>query len=158
MVCDVYGVFDLVFYCCDLLLVCMFIILFKCFGEGINVEGLMLDYVVEVEVVFGVLMLVLCCVFDYFDGFDECYFLYCEDLDLCCCVCDVGYCVMLVGDVCVLYGKGGFSWYWLVFVSWYKYCGMWCWFCMFDFDVCKWYLVVVVWLGIWVYFVLKVLG
>ena len=39
-------------------------------------------------------------------GFDEAYFLHCEDLDLCRRVRDAGWRVLLAGDIRVLHGKG----------------------------------------------------
>jgi GT2 family glycosyltransferase len=103
-------------------------------------------------------MLVSRRVFDYLDGFDERYFLHCEDLDLCRRVRDAGYRVMLAGDVRVLHGKGGSSRHRPVFVSWHKHRGMWRWFRSFDPDARKLHLAAIVWLGIWAHFVLKLPG
>ena len=75
------------------------------------------DEVVEVEAVSGALMLMRRWIFERMGGFDEGYFLHCEDLDLCRRVRDNGYQVLLAGDVRVLHGKGGSSRHRPVFVS-----------------------------------------
>lgn len=158
VVCDAHGAPDPASYRRDPLLARTLNTLFKRPGEGINVEGPMPDHPVEAEAVSGALMLVSRRVFDYLDGFDERYFLHCEDLDLCRRVRDAGYRVMLAGDVRVLHGKGGSSRHRPVFVSWHKHRGMWRWFRTFDPDARKLHLAAIVWLGIWAHFTLKVPG
>ena len=127
-------------------------------GEGVNVESAMPDHAVEAEAVSGALMLVSRRVFDLLDGFDEGYFLHCEDLDLCRRVRDAGYRVVLAGDVRVLHGKGGSSRHRPVFVSRHKHRGMWRWFRKFDPAARNPLLAAAVWLGIWGHFLLLVPG
>ncbi len=50
--------------------------------EGVNVRGPLPDAPTEVEAVSGALMLVRAACFQAIGGFDEGYFLHCEDLDL----------------------------------------------------------------------------
>src|SRR5574337_1843898 len=100
--------------------------------EGINVPGPVPDAVVETENVSGALLLLPRSVFDRLQGFDEGYFLHCEDLDLCRRARDAGYKVLLAGNVRVHHGKGGSSRHRPVFVSWHKHRGMWRWFRKFD--------------------------
>ncbi|TCI11463.1 glycosyltransferase family 2 protein [Dyella soli] len=127
-------------------------------GEGVNIEGPMPGSLVEAEAVSGALMLVPRRVFEYLAGFDEDYFLHCEDLDLCRRVRDAGYRVMLAGDVRVLHGKGSSSRHRPVFVSRHKHRGMWRWFRKFDPDARKPWLSALVWLGIWSHFLLQIPG
>lgn len=100
--------------------------------EGVNVSGPIPDAVIEAESVSGALMLLPRSVFDRLQGFDEKYFLHCEDLDLCRRARDAGYEVLLAGNVRVHHGKGGSSRHRPVFVSWHKHRGMWRWFRKFD--------------------------
>ncbi|MGH8190402.1 MAG: glycosyltransferase family 2 protein, partial [Rhodanobacteraceae bacterium] len=100
--------------------------------EGVDVPGPIPENVIEVENVSGALMLLPRAAFDRLRGFDEGYFLHCEDLDLCRRARDAGYKVLLAGDVRVCHGKGGSSAHRPVFVSWHKHRGMWRWFRKFD--------------------------
>jgi GT2 family glycosyltransferase len=100
--------------------------------EGVEVPGPIPQGPVEVENVSGALMLLPRSVFDRLRGFDEGYFLHCEDLDLCRRARDAGYTVWLAGGVRVLHGKGGSSAHRPVFVSYHKHRGMWRWFRKFD--------------------------
>ena len=127
-------------------------------GEGVNIDGAIPDRVVDVDAVSGALMLLPRRVFDQVGGFDEDYFLHCEDLDLCRRVRDAGWRVLLAGDVRVLHGKGGSSRHRPVFVSFHKHRGMWRWFRKFDPDARNPLLASIVWLGIWAHFLLKVPG
>ncbi len=120
--------------------------------DAINVDGPMPDRVVEVEAVSGALMLLPRAVFERLRGFDEGYFLHCEDLDLCRRVRDAGYRVLLAGDVRVLHGRGGSSAHRPVFVSRHKHRGMWRWFRKFDPAARQPLLAAAVWLGIWLHF------
>jgi GT2 family glycosyltransferase len=90
------------------------------------------DAVVEAENVSGALMLLPRTVFGQLRGFDEGYFLHCEDLDLCRRARDAGYKVLLAGNVRVRHAKGGSSAHRPVFVSYHKHRGMWRWFGKFD--------------------------
>ena len=127
-------------------------------GEGVAVGGDIPDYVVEAEAVSGAVMLLPRVVFRQLGGFDEGYFLHCEDLDLCRRVRDAGYQVLLAGDVRVLHGKGSSSRHRPVFVSRYKHRGMWRWFRKFDPAARNPLLAAIVWLGIWGHFLLLAPG
>lgn len=100
--------------------------------EGVNVPGPMPDTPIDAENVSGAIMLLPRNVFDRLGGFDEGYFLHCEDLDLCRRVRDAGYKVLLAGNVRVRHAKGGSSAQRPVFVSYHKHRGMWRWFRRFD--------------------------
>ena len=100
--------------------------------EGVNVPGPIPESVVEVENVSGAILLLPRTVFDRVGGFDEGYFLHCEDLDLCRRVRDAGYEILLAGNVRVRHAKGGSSAHRPVFVSYHKHRGMWRWFRKFD--------------------------
>ena len=110
----------------------------------------------QVDAVSGALMLVSQRVFVQIGGFDEGYFLHCEDLDLCRRVRDAGYEVVCATDVRVLHAKGGSSRSRPVFVAWHKHRGMWRWFTKFDPAARNPLLKAFVWCGIWAAFVLKV--
>lgn len=99
---------------------------------GVDVAGPIPAATFEVENVSGALLLVRRAAFDQLQGFDEGYFLHCEDLDLCRRARDAGYGVWLAGDVRVAHGKGGSSRHRPVFVSYHKHRGMWRWFRKFD--------------------------
>jgi GT2 family glycosyltransferase len=96
------------------------------------VAGPIPESVVETDNVSGAIMLLPRVVFDRLGGFDEGYFLHCEDLDLCHRVRDAGYKVLLAGNVRVRHAKGGSSAHRPVFVSYHKHRGMWRWFRKFD--------------------------
>jgi GT2 family glycosyltransferase len=100
--------------------------------EGVDVPGPIPDGVVETENVSGALMLLPRAAFERLGGFDEGYFLHCEDLDLCRRARDAGYKVLLAGNVRVRHAKGGSSAHRPVFVSYHKHRGMWRWFGKFD--------------------------
>jgi len=158
VVCDAQGVPDPASYRRDPLLHRALNTLLKRGGEGVEIGGPMPTAAVEAEAVSGALILMPRRLFDFLGGFDERYFLHCEDLDLCRRVRDAGYRVVLAGDVRVLHGKGGSSRHRPVFVSWYKHRGMWRWFRTFDPAARKPPLAALVWLGIWAHFALKVPG
>lgn len=125
-------------------------------GEGVHIAGAMPDQPVQAEAVSGALMVMPRAVFENLHGFDETYFLHCEDLDLCRRARDAGYQVWLAGDVRVLHGKGGSSRHRPVFVSWHKHRGMWRWFRKFDPAARNALVRVVVWSGIWAHFIVNV--
>ena len=102
-----------------------------------------------VDAVSGALMALPRAVFEQVRGFDEGYFLHCEDLDLCRRVRDAGYRVICANDVRVVHGKGGSSRHRPVFVAWHKRRGMWRWFTKFDPAARNPLLRVLVWCGIW---------
>lgn len=76
------------------------------------------------DAVSGALMLVPRPVFDAVDGFDEGYFLHCEDLDLCRRVRAAGWRVAVAADVEVTHVGGTSSRRRPLFVSWHKHRGM----------------------------------
>ncbi len=158
VVCDESGVPDPASYRRDPLLRRSLNTMFGRAGEGVNIEGPIPHELVEAEAVSGALMLLPRRVFNYLAGFDEDYFLHCEDLDLCRRVRDAGYKVMLAGDVRVLHGKGSSSRHRPVFVSRHKHRGMWRWFRKFDPDARKPVVAALVWLGIWTHFLLQIPG
>ena len=121
---------------------------------GVHVAGPMPATCVPVEAVSGALMLLPKAVFEAVGGFDEGYFLHCEDLDLCRRVRDAGHAVLLAGGVRVLHAKGGSSRRRPLFVSWHKHRGMWRWFRRFDPAARHPLLVPLVWVGLWAHFAL----
>ncbi|BFI95325.1 MAG: glycosyltransferase family 2 protein [Rhodanobacter sp.] len=127
-------------------------------GERVEVGGAMPDGLVEAEAVSGALMLLPRRLFERLGGFDEGYFLHCEDLDLCRRVRDAGWRVLLAGDVRVQHGKGGSSRHRPVFVSRHKHRGMWRWFRKFDPFARNPLVAATVWLGIWAHFMVQVPG
>ncbi|MBD8872387.1 glycosyltransferase family 2 protein [Rhodanobacter sp. DHB23] len=127
-------------------------------GERVEVEGVMPDGLVEAEAVSGALMLMTRSLFERLGGFDEGYFLHCEDLDLCRRVRDAGWRVLLAGDVRVPHAKGGSSRHRPVFVSRHKHRGMWRWFRKFDPAARNPLVAATVWLGIWAHFLVQVPG
>ncbi len=127
-------------------------------GEKVNVEQEIPAEVIEVEAVSGAVMLMTRAMFQRLGGFDEEYFLHCEDLDLCRRVRDIGYQVLLAGDIRVLHGKGSSSRHRPVFVSRYKHRGMWRWFRKHDPAARNPLVAAAVWLGIWAHFLLQIPG
>lgn len=101
------------------------------------------------EAVSGALMLLPRPAFDAVHGFDESYFLHCEDLDLCRRLRDAGYAVHYAGSVDVVHAKGGSSRHRPIFVAWHKHRGMWRWFRRFDPAAGNAALRALVWIGLW---------
>jgi GT2 family glycosyltransferase len=108
----------------------------------------------DVDAVSGALMLLPRAVFNRVGGFDEGYFLHCEDLDLCRRVRDAGLRVVCANDVCVVHVKGTSSRSRPVFVARHKHRGMWRWFTKFDPSARNPLLRALVWLGLWTHFAL----
>ncbi len=127
-------------------------------GEGVNIREEIPEEVIAVEAVSGALMLMPRTVFNRVGGFDEDYFLHCEDLDLCRRVRDMGYQVLLAGDVRVTHLKGTSSNHRPVFVSRSKHRGMWRWFRKHDPAGRNPLVAGVVWVGIWTHYLLKIPG
>ncbi|HEX5354271.1 MAG TPA: glycosyltransferase family 2 protein [Rhodanobacteraceae bacterium] len=100
--------------------------------EGVDVPGPIPHETIQVENASGALLLLPRAAFERLHGFDESYFLHCEDLDLCRRARDADYKVLLAGDVRVRHAKGGSSAHRPVFVSYHKHRGMWRWFTKFD--------------------------
>ncbi|HVJ63465.1 MAG TPA: glycosyltransferase family 2 protein [Tahibacter sp.] len=113
---------------------------------------------VVVEAVSGALMYLPRALFDALGGFDEGYFLHCEDLDLCRRVRDAGRDVVYAGTIRVVHGKGGSSRHRPVFVAWHKHRGMWRWFVKFDRAGGNRLIKACVWLGLWARFALLLPG
>lgn len=109
-----------------------------------------------VDAVSGALMLLPRAVFESIGGFDEGYFLHCEDLDLCRRVRDAGFRVVCANEVRVVHGKGGSSRHRPVFVAWHKHRGMWRWFEKFDPAARNPVLRALVRMGIWTVFAANV--
>ena len=158
VVCDAQGVPDPASHRRDPLLSRALASLSGSAGERVEVGGPMPDGLVEAEAVSGALMLLPRHLFERLGGFDEGYFLHCEDLDLCRRVRDAGWRVLLAGDVHVEHGKGGSSRHRPVFVSRHKHRGMWRWFRKFDPSARNPLVAAAVWLGIWAHFMLKIPG
>lgn len=127
-------------------------------GEKVNIEQEIPAEVIEAEAISGAVMLMTREMFQRLGGFDEGYFLHCEDLDMCRRVRDIGYQVLLAGDIRVLHGKGGSSRHRPVFVSRHKHRGMWRWFRQHDPAARNWLVSGLVWVGIWVHFLLQIPG
>lgn len=121
---------------------------------GVNVPGPMPVGVEMEEAISGALMLMPRPLLLALGGFDEGYFLHCEDLDLSRRVRDAGRHVLLAGDVRVLHAKGSSSAHRPVFVSRHKHRGMWRWFRKFDPAAHNPWLSALVWCGIWAHFLL----
>ncbi len=85
-----------------------------------------------VDIVSGAAMLVPRAVFERLRGFDEGYFLHCEDIDLCRRVRDAGLRVVCANSVRIVHAKGTSSRARPFFVAYHKHCGMWRWFRKFD--------------------------
>lgn len=108
----------------------------------------------DVDAVSGALMLLPRAVFSRIGGFDEGYFLHCEDLDLCRRVRDAGARVVCANSLNVVHVKGtsGRSRPFLVALS--KHRGMWRWFRKFDPAASNPLTRALVWCGLWAHFVL----
>jgi N-acetylglucosaminyl-diphospho-decaprenol L-rhamnosyltransferase len=158
VVCDAQGAPDPASYRRDPILARALSTLFKRNDEGVNIDGPIPDHVVEAEAISGAVMLMPRRVFEWLNGFDEKYFLHCEDLDICRRARDGGWRVLLAGDVRVMHGKGGSSRHRPVFVSYHKHQGMWRWFRKFDPSAQKPHVAFVVWLGLWVHFLIQIPG
>ncbi|MGN6479805.1 glycosyltransferase family 2 protein [Luteibacter sp.] len=125
---------------------------------GIDIGGPLPTGAEPVEVVSGAILLMPRGAFETLGGFDESFFLHCEDMDLCRRARDMGYQVLLAGDVRVLHRKGGSSRHRPVFVSRHKHRSMFLWFRRHDPAAKNPLVRAVVWLGIWAHFLLKIPG
>jgi len=108
----------------------------------------------EVEAISGACMLVRSEAFEELDGWDEGYFLHCEDLDLCMRTRRAGFKVMFVPGAVVSHAQGVSSRRRPVFVLWHKHRGMWRYFSKFQRAASPLWLVALVWFGIWCRFLL----
>ncbi len=109
-----------------------------------------------VDAVSGALMCLPRAAFARMRGFDEGYFLHCEDLDLCRRVRDAGLRVVCATGLRVRHAKGGSSRRRPLFVAWHKHRGMWRWFVKFDPAARNPLLRALVWCGMWLHFALLI--
>ncbi len=79
---------------------------------------------VEVEAISGSFMFVRRTAVETIGGFDEGYFLHCEDLDLCKRVGMAGWKIMFIPDVRIVHYQGACSQAMPLKISWHKHCGM----------------------------------
>jgi len=120
---------------------------------GINMPVASVLQVSEpVDAVSGACLFLPRPVFDAVGGFDEGYFLHCEDLDLCRRVRDAGFEVVYVPVVSVRHEQGSSSRRRPLFVSRHKHRGMWRYFRRFDPASRNPLLSALVWCGIWTHF------
>lgn len=98
---------------------------------GVNMAEDAMD-VQPVDIVSGAAMLLPRAAFEAVDGFDEGYFLHCEDIDLCRRVRDAGLRVVCANAVRIVHAKGTSSRTRPFFVAYQKHRGMWRWFRKFD--------------------------
>ncbi len=82
------------------------------------------DAPTEVEAISGALMLVRKEALIEIGGWDEGYFLHCEDLDLCMQFRKAGFKILFVPNASVIHAKGICSNSKKLFVSWHKHRGM----------------------------------
>lgn len=127
-------------------------------AEGVDVELGTLARGADqaAEAVSGALMFLPRATFAAVGGFDEGYFLHCEDLDLCRRLRDAGYAVRYAGSISVVHGKGGSSRHRPVFVAWHKHRGMWRWFRRFDPAARNPLLAMLAFVGLWARFALLI--
>jgi N-acetylglucosaminyl-diphospho-decaprenol L-rhamnosyltransferase len=121
--------------------------------DGANIAAHSESATEIVDAVSGALMMIPKSLFQRIDGFDEDYFLHCEDLDLCRRVRDAGSKVVCANDVRVVHAKGTSSRSRPVFVARHKHRGMWRWFTKFDPAARNPLLRGLVWCGLWAHFV-----
>lgn len=112
----------------------------------------------EVEAISGACMLVKRDVYTQVGGWDEGYFLHCEDLDLCMRFGLQEAKVLFVPDAVVQHLQGVSSHGRNVFVSWHKHRGMWRYFDKFQRATSPAWLIALVWCGIWSRFLLLLPG
>ena len=86
----------------------------------------------QVDAVSGALMLMPRILFERVGGFDACYRLHAEDLDLCRRVRDAGAVVAVANDARVVHVRGVSSRSRPLFVEWHKHRGLWRWFGKFE--------------------------
>ncbi len=106
----------------------------------------------RVDAVSGAAMWLPRAAYERLHGFDEGYFLHCEDLDLCRRARDIGFTVLYTDAVEAIHSKGGSSRHRPVFVAWHKHRGMWRWFHQHDPAARSPLLAALVWCGLWTHF------
>lgn len=109
---------------------------------------------IEVEAISGACMLVRRKVFTRVGGWDEGYFLHCEDLDICMRFARAGSKVVFVPEAVVTHLQGVSSRGRNVFVLWHKHRGMWRYFNKFQRTASPPWFTALVWTGIWSHFLL----
>lgn len=121
--------------------------------RGFDLAGTALpDAPVEVDAISGAFMLLRRQVFEEMGGWDEGYFLHCEDLDLCMRFGRAGWKILFVPDVRVYHAQGTSSRKRPVFVLWHKHRGMWRYYCKYYRQNRAWPWTLAVWGGIWLRF------
>jgi N-acetylglucosaminyl-diphospho-decaprenol L-rhamnosyltransferase len=127
------------------------------FLSGIEMPRMLYPSAPEsVDAVSGACMFIRREAFDAVGGFDEGYFLHCEDLDLCRRVRDAGFDVLYVPSIALVHEQGSSSHRRPLFVSGHKHRGMWRYFRKFDPAARNPILRALVWCGIWAHFALQV--
>ncbi len=106
----------------------------------------------RVDAVSGACLFLRRQVFVAIGGFDEGYFLHCEDLDLCRRVRDAGFEVCYADAIALIHEQGSSSHRRPLFVSRHKHLGMWRYFCKFDPAARNPVLRGIVWCGIWAHY------
>lgn len=106
----------------------------------------------RVDAVSGACLFMRREVFAAIGGFDEGYFLHCEDLDLCRRVRDAGYEVGYAHSIVLVHEQGSSSHRRPLFVSRHKHLGMWRYFHKFDPAARNPVLRGIVWCGIWAHY------
>lgn len=122
---------------------------------GIEMQKPASDKEVEgVDAVSGACLFLRRDTFNLVDGFDEKYFLHCEDLDLFRRIRAAGLAIGYVASIVVRHQQGSSSHRRPLFVSRHKHRGMWRYFCKFDPAAQNPILRGLVWCGIWSHFLL----
>lgn len=120
---------------------------------GVELPSALATASVEVvDAVSGACMMVSRRAFDAVGGFDEGYFLHCEDLDLCRRIRDAGFKVLHVPSIRVMHAQGSSSRSRPTFVAYHKHRSMWRYFRKFDPAARNPVLRLLVWFGIWAHF------
>lgn len=120
---------------------------------GINMRApSQVQEIERVDAVSGACLFVRRDVFEEIGGFDEGYFLHCEDLDLCRRVRDAGFEVGYADAVTLVHEQGSSSHRRPLFVARHKHLGMWRYFRKFDPAAQNPMLRGIVWCGIWAHY------
>lgn len=121
--------------------------------QGVNMDApASVQGIEPVDVVSGALLAMPRGVFERLQGFDEGYFLHCEDFDLCRRTRDLGREVAIDHDLIVEHRQGSSSHHRPVFVAWHKHRGMARYFHKFDPAARNPLLRVLVGIGVWAHF------
>lgn len=117
---------------------------------GFDLTGTPLpDRPIPVEAISGACMLIRRDAFRQLGGWDEGYFLHCEDLDLCMRLKRAGRQVLFVPDAVVSHVQGASSRRRPVFVLWHKHRGMWRYYSKFLKAGYPAWFTALVWVGVW---------